>query len=208
VTPDDFIIRRGFVDREELNRYILYNKKTCTATYPLLSDSIFNLTSAFPKLQTIDTLGGELASNNNHYEIEYSYILQILKEPSLYNCENKQAIRIIGYSGNQIFCNRVEIQDNGVLHVFSCAGFGNGRPLTYSFGRSSLRSKRSEKKLKAAINELDFEKEQYFSRLNLDKSYPVERVIIEYRDGDKYYVFRKPRYKKPYRKFVRRIFSF
>ena len=94
----------------------------------------------------MDTISNELIINDSYYkEFDYSYILNILREPSLYNCEDKQAIRIIRYSGDQYWSDRIEIQDKGVVHVFSCTGLEEGRPLTYLFGKSFSRAEKYEK---------------------------------------------------------------
>jgi hypothetical protein len=208
-TSKYFFLSDGFIDRPEFTSVHIYHNKLYSSKYPLLSDSIFDIYSAFPKLKTMDTIRDDLITDSNYFEeLEYSYILNILKEPSLYDCEDKQAIRIISYYGDQYWSDRIEIQDKGVEHVSSCAGFEEGKSLTYLYSRSRLRSKKNEKKLKEVINEIDFDKEQYFSSLNLEKCYPTDRVIIEYRNKDKYYIIRKPRYEKPYCKFLRKIIRF
>jgi hypothetical protein len=208
-TSTDFYVKNGFVDQPELGKIILYQNKTYTIEYPLLSDTPINIYSAVPRLLERDTIGTTKLSEYNFVdELYYSYILRILNEPSLYNCNNKQAIRIIRNYGGLLMSDRIEINDEGVEHVRSFVSFNGPGAFNEITTKRTQKSRKHEQRFYDIGKELRIDNEKYFSTLNLQKSYPTDRTLIEYRNVDKYYIIRTPYVNKPYSKAIRNIRNF
>ena len=121
-----FYFRDGFVDDPwdtiKMEEFRFINKKSYRVIYPLISDTIINIYSAFPKLTTNDYV---LNSNNNDTlkflpnknwaELENSFILYLFSEPSLYFCEGKKAIRVICNPENNVYrFARIEFNKNEI----------------------------------------------------------------------------------------------
>lgn len=206
----DFYVSEGFVDMPEYPVLIrLYKNKAYYINYHLFSDSITDIYSTVPELPVRDTLSGTVISDYGFAdELHYTYLMSMLNEPELLPCDNKRVIRIIRDWEGWIDSDRIEINDEGVRHVSSMVSFdGPGSPGKV-YTRSWLRSKHQEQKFNDIVKEFGFENERYFSCLNLEKSFPSERIIIEYRDPNNYYIIRKPLFLKPYLKLYRKIRSF
>ena len=208
-TSTDFYINNGFVDPPAQDRMLLYNNNQYTIEYPLLSDSIIDISSAVPRLLVRDTIGTELLFECGFVnELYYSYILRILNEPSIYYCNNKQAIRILRNHGGLLVSDRIEINDKGVEHVRSIVSFNGPGAFNEVIKKRTQKSKKHVQSFYEIGKELGIENEQYFSTLNLEESYPTERVLIEYRNVDKYYIIRASCFNKPYLKPISRIRNF
>jgi hypothetical protein len=205
-----FYFRDGFIDNPGLQEYRLINNKTYKVIYPLITDTIINIYSAFPKLNTNDfTISSDndtikWVPNKNWVELNNSFLLNSLEEPSLYYCGDKQSIRVICMLQDNIYrFIRIEFNENEISINCSNAEVKADATFQLFWNTSCSIPKKQDKDLEQTIHNISFGSEPYYSNLNLNKYYPTDRVIIEYRDGSKYYILQKPKNDKPYRKLVK-----
>lgn len=162
------------------------------------TDSIMTVESLFPKFITHDS------SFINEYkfdyqlmplinELIYSFLLHNLQEPSLYNTENKKAIRVIMHEGGikhpgRYSTYRLEFENGKTILTYKEGDFDSSG--TFKLLRSSecLLKEKDRLRVDKVINKIDFQKEYYFMKANLDPKF-----FIEYRNGKDYYAIKRPK---------------
>jgi len=178
-----------------------------------ITDSIIVIESLYPKLIAQDS-----SMINEHpfdfqylpliHELEYSFVLQKLNEPSLFACENKRAIRVIipesgvKYPGRHTSI-RVEFENGKAKLKYDKGDFDKAGNYQILENKTCTLSDKFRKQLETAIKEIKFENEYYFVKANNDPKY-----LIEYRDGDKYYAILRPLDQKGYSKLWTTLVSY
>lgn len=213
VEPDGrFYFKTNFVEGEPYIRVMLDKskkerraKKTIQLkdVFKQKTDSIIVIESLFPHLIVNDS------SFINEYpfeyellplinELTYSFILNKLNEPSLYNCEKKRAIRVtipaegIENPGRYSFV-RVEFENKKAILKYAEGDFDKEGNYQILKSKTCSLTEKDRVKAEKGIKKINFSKEYYFVKANLDTKY-----LIEYREGDKYYALERPLYRKEY----------
>jgi hypothetical protein len=216
--PDgSFYFRQGFVSRPDSGISLRFIKnKHYQEVYSPIADSIVDIDCLFPQLISHDSVVvkkypiefREWDVIPHIFELENSFILKNLKEPSLYSCQDKRAIRIILSIGTDTYKSiRLEMKNSEATLYCSEGSFRPDGISASALNGSCAVNEKKRLHIEDKMNKLDFDKEQYFSSLNLSNEAAYWKVIIEYRNGNNYYVFRKTLKDKMFGKLVSSLLS-
>jgi hypothetical protein len=184
--------------------------------YSPITDSILDVECLFPQLISHDSVVVNKSPIEfrewdvipHYFELENSYILKNLKEPGLYSGEDKRAIRIIIPIGSDTYKSiRFEMNPSGSTLFCSEGNFNPDRLSASPLNGSCMLKEKKRNRIEDEINKLDFDNERYFSKLDLSAEAACMKVIIEYRNSNKYYAFRKAMNDKRYGKLVSTLLS-
>lgn len=212
-----FYFRQGFVNRPDSGISLRFIKnKHYQEVYSPVTDSIVDIECLFPQLISHDSVlvkkspieFQEWEVIPHYFELENSYVLTNLNEPSLFSCQDKRAIRILISVGSDTYKSiRLEMKTNEAMVFCSERNFKPDGISPPSLNGSCVIKEKLRIRIEDEINKLDFDNERYFSKLNLSTEAAYWKVIIEYRNGNKYYAFRKTYNDKLFGKLVSTLFS-
>ena len=212
-----FYFRQGFVKRPDsgISLRVIKNKHY-QEVYTPITDSIVDIDCLFPRLTSHDSVVVNKSPVEfrewdvipHYFELENSYILKTLREPSLFSCQDKRTIRILISLGSDKYKSiRLELNNSQVTLFCSEGSFSPDGISAPPFNGSCVIKEKLRIRIDDEINKLDFDKETCFSKLDLSSEAAYWKVIIEYRNGNKYYAFRKALNDKRYGKLVSTLMS-
>jgi hypothetical protein len=203
VEPDGrFYFREGEVKHPHSDgphhRYIIEGKNNVAPVpykevYTTRADSIVEVKSLFPLLISHDSAfinryPFDFESIKLIYELQYSFILENLLEPSLFFSEEKKTIRIVFRKEDmknpgKYFSIRVDFKEGNNTLTYSVIDFDSNANFNLLKRESCMVAEKKMTKFEEAIGRIDFNKENNF--IVADGN---EKFLIEYRIGNKYYV--------------------
>jgi len=167
-----------------------------TNVYKQRSDSTLDVINFFPLLISHDSsfINGypfEYEPLNLIYELNYSFVLKNLSEPSLFYANDKRTLRIVfPAEGIENFGRyyTIRIEFNKATRNLTYSGVDFDSDANLDLLEHLICTIQGEKllKIEEAIKKVDFEEEQIFSVAD-----GHDKFLIEYRTGNKYYVLRR-----------------
>ena len=200
-----FYFKENFVKGEPLSRIVLDSKKNKRGTntftrykdvFKPTTDSIVTVESLYPKFIKHDS---SFIGQNTFdyelmpliYELAYSFLLDYFGEPSLFTSDNKKAIRVIMPAEGIEHPGRYEIyrlefgKEQSIL-IYKEGEFDSTGTFKVLNSSTCIVNDKSRLNVEKTISKIDFEKEYYFLKANLDSEF-----FIEYRNGEDYYAIQR-----------------
>jgi hypothetical protein len=206
-TAGSFHFDQGFVQKWSHTASIVTPKKSYHQVFLPLTDSIIDIICLFPRLLLNDSETFEDTIIYNPwiplmYELENSYVLQNLKEPSLYYGEKNRVIRILTKQDAIYISIRAEFINPGINLTYSAGELNSQGNFQIDIHKSCPIKEKRAKNLEKALNRIDFQKEIYFSQREISNPKYWEFVLIEYRNGNEYHILYRPTEIKIYEKVM------
>ena len=199
-----FYFRDGFVESSDSGT-ITYRrlddkskKLDYKDKYVKKSDSILQINSFFPLLIKHDSSiinydPYEFIPIDLIYELEYSFILNNLKEPKFYGNNDLESIRVVRPLEIDLFPRdysaiRLDFGEENNLLTYSEGKYDSNSNYRLTVKDSCIVTNKHISDIIKILKAIDFDNEYYFAEVGLNVYAPY---LIEYKTFDKYYAFER-----------------